>query len=358
MGQTSKVGFFTKVINWCNCIVALLLLVAFVIPYTPPASFPTISLLSLAVSPLILLNILFVVYWLIRRKRRALLSLSVLICGYFFFNPFIEFSTEGDSDAYQNTLSILSYNVRLFNAYEENTDKDVSEIISEILNTNKPDVFCIQEYYHKTKLSFPEYPYQYVHFKKTINKKGEERENILGHAILSKFPIVNKGAFDFKKTYNNSIYADVVKGKDTIRVYNLHLKSLGILPKVSYLQDGDTDKLRERMSDAFIGQEEQLKEVLQHKDTSPYPVLLCGDFNNTPFSYVYRIAEKGMKDAFIERGNGLGTTYMFQFYPIRIDYVFASEEFEVLKFNTIKKSFSDHYPITATVGWNSANRKD
>lgn len=355
MGTRKKVGFFTKIIYWCNCLVALLLLIAFVLPYTSPASFPTISLLSLAVSPLILFNILFAIYWLIRRKRRAFLSLSVLVGGYFFFNPFIEFSSEGDSDAYQNTLSILSYNVRLFNAYEEDTDKNVSKIISEILKENEPDVFCIQEYYHDTKMSFPEYPYQYIHFKKTINRNGEARENILGHAILSKYPIVNKGAFDFKKTYNNSIYADVAKGKDTIRVYNLHLKSLGILPKVSYLQDGDTEKLLERMSNAFIGQEEQLNTVLRHKETSPYPVLLCGDFNNTPFSYIYRIAEKGMKDAFIERGNGLGTTYMFQFYPMRIDYVFASEEFDVIKFNTIKKSFSDHYPVAATVGLNSSN---
>lgn len=355
MGTRNKDGFFTKVMYGGNCIVAFLLLVSFVLPYASPKSFPTVSLLSLAVSPLILLNVLFAVYWLIRRKRRAFLSLSVLVGGYFFFNPFIEFSSEGDSDAYQNTLSILSYNVRLFNAYEENADKNVSEIISEILKTNNPDVFCIQEFYHETKMSFPEYPYQYIHFKKTTNKKGEEKENILGHAILSKYPLIKKGAFDFDNTYNNSIYADVVKGNDTIRVYNLHLKSLGILPKVSYLQDRDTDKLRQRMSNAFIGQEEQLKAILQHKDTSPYPVLLCGDFNNTPFSYIYRITEKGMKDAFIKRGNGLGTTYMFEFYPMRIDYVFASEELEVLKFNTIKKSFSDHFPITATVGWNSTN---
>jgi endonuclease/exonuclease/phosphatase family metal-dependent hydrolase len=355
MGTRNKAGFFTKIIYWCNIIVALFLLVANVLPYASPKTFPTISLLSLAVSPLILLNILFAIYWLIRRKRRAFLSLSVLVVGYFFFNPIIVFSSEGDSEAQQNTLSILSYNVRLFNAYEENTDKNVSEIISEILKTNDPDVFCIQEYYHETKLSFPEYPYQYIHFKKTINRKGEEKENILGHAILSKYPIINKGAFDFEKTYNNSIYGDIVKGKDTVRVYNLHLKSLGILPKVSYLQDGDTDKLRKRMAGAFMGQEEQLKTVLQHKDSSPYPVLLCGDFNNTPFSYLYRIAEKGMKDAFVARGNGLGTTYKFEFYPMRIDYVFASEEFEVLKFKTIKKSFSDHYPVTATVGWNSAN---
>jgi endonuclease/exonuclease/phosphatase family metal-dependent hydrolase len=349
----TKLGLFGRIVYWVNCLVALLLVVSFVLPFISPKSFPTISLLSLAVSPLILLNILFVLYWLMLRKKRFLVSLLVLVASFFFFNPFIEFSSEGDKEAYDNTLSIMSYNVRLFNAYEKNEGANVSKIISEILEKSDPDVFCIQEYYHDTQLKFPNYPFQYIHFKTTTNKKGRVKENVLGHAILSKYPLINKGAFDFEKSYNNSIYADVVKDNDTIRVYNLHLKSLGILPKVSYLQDGETDKLIKRMSNAFIGQEEQLKVVLQHKEKSPYPVLICGDFNNTPFSYVYRIAEKGMLDTFAERGSGLGTTYMFEFYPMRIDYIFAPKSFGVVSFKTIDQSFSDHYPVSAVVGWNS-----
>ena len=189
--------------------------------------------------------------------------------------------------------------------------------------------------------------------KKTTNKKGVTKENVLGHAILSKFPIVNTGAFDFTKTYNNSIYADVVIGNDTIRVYNLHLKSMSILPSVSFLQEGDKDKLRKRIANAFVVQQEQVEAIIAHKKLSPFPVLLSGDFNNTPFSYIYRRVGGDMKDAFLERGIGLGTTYLFDSYPMRIDYIFASEEFEVLKFKTVKKTFSDHYPVSTTLGWGS-----
>ena len=126
---------------------------------------------------------------------------------------------------------------------------------------------------------------------------------------------------------------------------------MGVLPKVSYLQGSDTKKLLGRMSNGFKGQQSQIEDIIAHKTNSPYTVLVSGDFNNTPFSYVYGEMKKDMKDAYLERGNGLGTTFLFDSFPMRIDYIFASEAFEILSFETIKKTFSDHYPIIAKVGW-------
>ena len=340
-----------KFIFWINSIAAFFLVVSFVLPYLAPKSYPTVSLLSLIVSPLIFLNIIFALYWLLRGKIKLLLSTGVLIMAYFFFNPFIEFSSEGDASKFESTLKVMSYNVRLFNAYEENSTVNVSETISEILESKNPDVVCIQEYYRDHKIDFSEYPFQYIHFRNKKDKAGVLKEHNLGHAILSKYPIVNRGAFHFKGTFNNSLYVDIIKAQDTIRVYNLHLQSMGILPKVSYLQEASTRRLLGRMSDGFIGQQTQIQELLAHKATSPYPVLVLGDFNNTPFSYVYREMNKNMKDAYLERGNGLGTTYLFDSYPMRIDYILASERVDIVNFETIKKTFSDHYPIIATVGW-------
>jgi vancomycin resistance protein VanJ len=347
-----------KFIFWINCIAAFFLVVSFVLPYLPPKSYPTVSLLSLIVSPLILLNIIFALYWLLRGKKKLLLSTGVLIMAYFVFNPFIEFSSEGDANQFESTLKVMSYNVRLFNAYEKNSSVNVSETISEILGSTKPDIVCIQEYYRNQKIDFSAYPFQYIHFKKTKNKAGVFKENELGHAILSKYPIVNKGGFDFKDTFNNSLYVDIIKLQDTIRVYNLHLQSIGILPKVSYLQEANTSKLLGRMSNGFMGQQSQIEEILAHKANSPYPVLFSGDFNNTPFSYVYREMKKDMKDAYLERGNGLGTTYLFDSYPMRIDYILTSKTFEILNFETIKITFSDHYPIITTVGWSPMSQTE
>lgn len=335
--------FINKLIYWGNLFAAFLLLVSFILPYLPPKTFPGLSLLSLVVSVLIIVNIAFAVYWAIQLRRRFFVSFIVLLISYFYFNVFYEVSSEGDASQYKNTLNVLSYNVRLFNAYEKNPDTDAIKIISEILTEENPDVVFVQEYYKPNKIDFSAYPHKYIHFKSEKAK--------LGHAFFSKYPIINTGAFDFENTYNNTIYADIVKGADTIRLYNVHLQSLGIIPRVSFLQDSDNEKLRKRVSTAFEKQQGQVEAILVHKQNTKNPVIISGDFNNTPFSYSYRKLKDGMLDAFRERGNGLGTTFKFEKYPMRIDYIFASNELNILSFDTMEKTFSDHYAVRATVGW-------
>jgi endonuclease/exonuclease/phosphatase (EEP) superfamily protein YafD len=126
--------------------------------------------------------------------------------------------------------------------------------------------------------------------------------------------------------------------------------SLGVLPSVNSLQEGDKKKLYSRMTLAFEKQQEQVETILAHINTSKYPVILAGDFNNTAFSYIYRKLQEGMKDAFVEKGNGLGTTFRFDSYPVRIDYILTSETLKVLDFETLDETFSDHFPITAVLG--------
>lgn len=337
--------FINKIVYWVNLVVAILLIISFVLPYLPPKTFPTISLLSLTVPLLIILNIIFALYWAIQLRWKLFLSFTLLFISYFYFNVFYEISAHKNPADYQKTLSILSYNVRLFNAYEKNP-KSVGlavKKIAEILKEQNPDVVCIQEYYNPHKIDFSAYPYKYVHFK-TKNVK-------MGNAIYSKYPLVNTGAFDFKDSYNNTLYADVVKDQDTLRVYSLHLQSIGILPEVRFLQETNKDKLRRRISKAFEKQQNQVDAILKHRQETDYPVLFCGDFNNTPFSYTYRRLKDGMQDAFRERGNGLGTTFMFDRFPMRIDYIFASKNLEILSFETLEKTSSDHYAIKATVSW-------
>lgn len=334
---------FDKLMRWGNWVAALMLLLAFVVPYLSPVNYPTLSLASLAVSPLIFINVLFVIFWIFRKARNSWVSALVLLISYFHFGPFLEFSSEGDASEYRETVSLLSYNVRLFNAYEKKPDTlEVANVIANLLKEKQPDIVCIQEYYNPNSADFSAYPYSFIHF-----REGHK----LGHAIFSKYPILSQGAFNFKNSHNNSIFADILKGKDTIRIYNLHLQSMGILPNVEYLQDGDTDLLRNRMTVAFQKQQDQIEVIIDHKKKSPYPVLLCGDLNNTSFSYIYKNLKLGMKDAFLERGNGIGKTFSFDVYPMRIDYIFTSDAFDVIDFETSKNSFSDHKPVSAVVGW-------
>ncbi len=336
-----KLGLLNKLLFWINLVVAFLLLISFVLPYIPPLRFPTISLLSLVVSPLIVFNSLFVLYWLFKLKKNIFLSISVLVIAHFHFGSFIQFSNEPDFFETDKTISILSYNVHLFNAYQDKKSKEIApKILSEIIETQQPDIICIQEYYAENKADFSTYPYQFIYYK---------GKNILGHAIFSKYPLINTGSFEFKETYNNAIYADVIRGNDTLSIYNLHLNSLGILPSVNFLQEGDKEKFRKRITKAFTKQQQQVERVLAYKKSSKHLVLLCGDFNNTSFSYVYHKLSSSMNDAFIENGNGIGTTYLFDSFPMRIDFILVPEELKIVQFETIKKTFSDHYPICVTV---------
>src|SRR5690606_9922123 len=116
--------FLNTIVYWVNMIMAFLLLLSFVIPYLPPSRFPTIALLSLLVPLLIILNILFAVYWAFQFRRRFFISAIVVVIAYFYFNAFYKFSSEGDPVDYKNTLTVMSYNVRLFNNYEKKSSND------------------------------------------------------------------------------------------------------------------------------------------------------------------------------------------------------------------------------------------
>lgn len=323
---------------------AVLLLVSLISPYVSPKSFPTLSITSLFVLPLIVINGLIALFWLFKMRSKFFISAIVLVLSFLVFGSVYQFSSKNKKSEPENQLSLLSYNVRLFNAYEpDSNSKEVTEIISSLINNKNPDVFCIQEHYKPNTLDFSTYPFQFIHFKRRATK--------LGHAIFSKYPIINEGAFNFEHSNNNALFVDIVKEKDTLRVYNLHLQSLSINPNINSLQEENKDRLRKRISKTFVQQQEQMDLIIKHITSSKYPVLLCGDFNNTSFSYIHKQLSKKMKDAFNEAGKGFGGTYLFNKFPIRIDFIFADTSFEVLQFTTIKETFSDHFPIFSKVGW-------
>lgn len=330
-----------KILYALNVVAAVLLTLSFITPYIAPDSFPLLSALSLLVSPLLVVNLAFVIYWLFRLKKRIWVSSLLLIIAYFHFNAFWGWGAASDQ-ASKKELKLLSFNVQLFEAYKENPDPEVISKIKELIETEEPDVLVIQEFFKLDQNPFESLPYKYVHFK---------NEHRLGHAIFSKHPIINKGAFDFNKTTNNSIYADIVVHQDTVRVYNLHLQSFKISPSVSELQDRPSKIIRSRISEAFKLQQEQAAAILEHGQQSGYPVIMAGDLNNTAFSYVYRKFALVYQDAYAEAGSGLGSTFTFDFYPIRIDYIFADKALKINSFKTLDRPFGDHAPILGIVGW-------
>jgi len=230
----------------------------------------------------------------------------------------------------------------MFNVFEWiKKDNVEGEIVAFIKKTN-PDIICLQEY-NPTKKLDKLYPH---HYKKTSIKK-----TTFGQAIFSKFPIINTGALNFPKSNNNAIYADIVKNTDTIRVYNVHLESLGINPRKENFGEETKEKLRKRMERSFQKQSLQAELLVAHQQSCNYKIILCGDFNNNAFSWVYHQLKGDKNDAFVAAGEGFGKTYDYPF-PLRIDFILSDEDINVNHFKTYNKKLSDHFPIMARLQLN------
>ncbi|MDH7912952.1 endonuclease/exonuclease/phosphatase family protein [Winogradskyella sp. SYSU M77433] len=337
-----KLKFVNKIIFVVNSLAAFLLLISYILPYIPPKSFATLSVLSLSVPLLIILNLLFFLYWLLKVKKQLLLSLIVLLLGWSHITSMYKFSSSKnvkDSDDF----SVMTFNVRLFNRFGWLPNIHVKEDIVKLIKTDKPDIVCLQEY------SRGKNPIKnldgYYNFNATYTKDAKG-----GQTIFSKFPIINSGSLEFQNTYNNAIFVDVVKGKDTLRVYTLHLQSAGIRTDVDNLKRETSSHLFKQVGATFKAQQEQVELFLDHKSKCKYKTIITGDFNNTAYSYIYKeIKGEDYVDTFEEAGNGFGRTFDFKFFPLRIDFILADEDFTVNGFKTYDVKLSDHYPIKATL---------
>ena len=269
-----------------------------------------------------------------------MLSLIVLLIGYFSFGSLYKFSASKKIENPKN-VKVMNYNVRLFNLYEWIPKKGVETEIIDFIKRESPDVLSIQEYHPQKNIDLSFFKYK---FEKISGKKTKS-----GQAIFSKFPIVNSGSIEFPVTANNAIFADVVKGEDTIRFYNIHLESMHIDTKVENLKKEDSERLFKRIGTTFKMQQFQTELFLMHKKQCNYKMVICGDFNNTAFSYVYRQIKGDLNDTFKEAGNGFGRTYDFKFFPVRIDFIFADDAFNVNGFKAYNDHYSDHYPIMTTL---------
>lgn len=336
----AKLKTFEKLMFFINSLVAFFLLLSYILPHLPPKQFAFISVLSLGVPFLIIANLLFFIYWLLKVKKQLLLSLIILLIGYNYLFSLYKFSSSKNINDKQN-ISVMNYNVRLFNLFNWIEDKETNRHILKFVIEQQPDILCIQEYRPDQDFKINDY-YEYKEL------RGNKIKN--GQAIFSKFAIINSGTIGFEDTSNNAIYVDVIKEQDTIRVYNLHLQSTGIDYRVEKLAQEESGNLLNRMSRTFKMQQSQAEKFLAHKNKCDYPVIISGDLNNTAYSYVYRkIKGEDLKDTFVVAGNGFGRTFDFKFFPIRIDFVMADQHFQVNGFKTYDVKYSDHYPVMAKV---------
>jgi endonuclease/exonuclease/phosphatase family metal-dependent hydrolase len=344
-----NLSWFNKGMFVLNIVLTILTFVAYALPFLAPKSFPLLSVLTLFMPFFFIMNGLFFLYWGIQLKKRMMISGLVLLIGITFINKFYKFSVHDFPQEEGKDFTVMSYNVRLFNVFRWIDREDVPAEILNFINEKNPDILCIQEYSSSANIDLKVYRHKYIFTDGNQIKTGQ--------AIFSKFPIIDQGNIVFPNSSNNVVFADIKKGKDIIRVYNMHLQSIKISPDVNEIDD-NIDAINQqksqllfiRISKAFKQQQQQAEIFKEHKKDCIYPIIICGDMNNSAFSYVYRSIKGTLKDSFEEAGKGFGETYKFRYYPARIDYIFADEKMKVKKFENFPKFVnSDHFPIMATL---------
>jgi vancomycin resistance protein VanJ len=336
-----KLSLIDKLLYVVNSIVAALLLVSFLSYFVSPNTISLVSFIGLTIPFLIIINLLFALFWLVQFKRQFLLSTIVLFIGFQYVTKLYSFNEK--KVLLTDDVKIMSYNVRMFNLYNWIDKENIDDNIYNFINDNEPDILSIQEFHTAKKLGF-KYPYEFV--------KLSGKNNHFGHAIFSKYKIINSGALNFSNSGNNAIFIDILKNKDTVRIYNVHLESLKINPNHENFNKEISEKLRIRLENSFKKQANQVELIIEHQKKITHKSIICGDFNNTAFSYVYKQLKRNKNDAFEIAGQGFGKTYDFEF-PLRIDFILTDKDITVNNFKTFDVKYSDHFPIMARINFNT-----
>lgn len=349
-----------------NAGVALALLISYLAPVVDPRTVWVIAFFGLAYPPLLLLNVLFIIYWLILRSKLALVSVVTILVGFNVLLNNIGFSFSGNNHQANAAGSIrfMTYNVHSFRPYGDKPDQSTKHEILRILADEKPDVIGFQEFYSRKKGQYAildsvkdilNTPHLYF---EEIQKS--EKESI-GMAIFSRLPVVAKGiiALADRGSSNQCLYVDIKKSNQIIRFYSVHLQSISFEPQdYRYLdtvtQKGKADlsstrRLVSKLKLAFLKRAEQVFKIKEHAAKCPYPYIISGDFNDTPTSFAVSQMAKGIQNTFRQKGFGLGRTYNGDFPNYQIDYIMASRQFNVLSYNIVQKKLSDHYPVYADI---------
>ncbi|MEE2699746.1 MAG: endonuclease/exonuclease/phosphatase family protein [Bacteroidota bacterium] len=287
-------------------------------------------------------------------KRPFWANLIVLIIGMNSIGKLIGNTEQEKEKELENSFSIISYNVRLFNAFNWIKEEGVKENIFDLFTERNADILCIQEFYAPEKLPEIDYIFQHIGLQ---NKKSQWHM-----AIYSKFPQIKKGtvSIEGERMNNTCIFSDMIITDDTIRVYNIHLASNWFDKNdLDFIENPEMSKeaikkgvlsIAKRLKKSFQKRAIQVDVIKEHMKKSPYPVVLCGDFNDTPNSFSYNKIASGLQDSFLKKGNGFGSTFLGKIPFLRIDYILHSPEIKIQSFITHKAKLSDHKAIESKLG--------
>lgn len=376
MKKTFLRRFTKKFFILLNMAIGIFFLAGANVKYMDPERWWFLSLFTLLLPYLLLLLVIFFLFWLFVKPIWSILPLAIILISFnavkniFPFNPGTDFHIHKK----QGEIRIMSWNVELFNILHYKDHPEKKQKIIDLINRYDPDIACFQEmvagdnkkainYFPDIlkALKFTDYFYSYV------VKNDFDKYHHYGIIIFSKLPIIRKQTLvNTPDSYNSTFqFVDVVSANDTFRIFNIHLQSLkfsqdnlNYLDKGTVPSKGNIAESKSIIIKIKLGvlkrasQADFIKDEINH---SPYPVIICGDFNDVPVSYAYEKIGKGLQNAFVEKGSGISRTFSSISPTLRIDNIFTDKKFKITDYTRIKKSYSDHFPIIADVIYQPSN---
>lgn len=355
-----------KTIRFLYAIVTLVLISALfaglLSPYINPWHFWIVALAGLAYPILWVLNSINLIFSFITDKRIFYVTLIYLIAGTPMMLRHFSISLKMGCSNETEQYSIMSYNVEGFSGIAGKDKYTGQKIIHSYINDKAPDIVCLQEYSMKGR--------KHGAFYKTLNENlhlnykqlsGYNAEALSTSSILvtaSRHEILKQGIVYSPDSEIFAIFSDILLGSDTVRIFNVHLQSVKLISEKQILKPERDQLLKKKSARNVISSLRKLKiafRIRSHQSIilaesikqSPYPVIVAGDFNDTPASFSYRTVGKSLKEAAFLRRNGLSRTYAESYYPLKIDHIFMDKSLNICNFKRDKIKLSDHFPVTA-----------
>lgn len=290
--------------------------------------------------------------------KRTLICLGTLLLLWMLYS-LVSHRMPSEEKEYDHVLKVLTYNT-----HGTMVNKSIAEkkVMLQYINEQDADIVCLQEvlvYKNPKYLTLPalreamkKYPYTYYDFKQYNTKRQ------FGNVIFSRYPLINKQTIRYESQTNISSQCDVVVQYDTIRLIVNHLESYGLVEQDWHVDSISIEgiknsSLSRKLRSADRLRHDQARAVKRAIRQSPHPVITVGDFNAIPLSYVYWKIKFGLHDCFLDSSLGqLGTTYKRGGIGVRIDYILCSRKLHPIQCKVDKlATYSDHYPVAATIGW-------
>lgn len=334
-----------------NLFFVLLSLLALLAPHINPNYFWLLAILGLFTPLLLFIHLFFVLFWSLRKKAYAVFSLGILAMSWPIISGLYGFAFAKNADGEQ--LKVVTQNVRRLKSYPRQNEDVTPEAFRRHIQALKPDVLCLQEFVHHPGRSGP-----YLNALREVGLTHivhhPDRSSLL---IAARYPLTSIRNHYYENQVSGYQIAELDLGDRTINLINVHLRSNQITGLTNQIADEGDLKEKETWSNirkalskyktATTTRTRQAENIAQTLESFQDPNIICGDFNDISQSYTYQKLKGQRKDAFLQAGRSVGSTYAGKIPGLRIDFILYDPALRVKACQRGPAAFSDHYPIIA-----------